>query len=56
MKKEYKTPTMKVITISPVRMLCESGGEINQGNGYRSGNNDYIELYDESGYGYGSPD
>lgn len=43
---------MKVRTISPVRMLCLSDGEVNQGNGYRSGYNDYIG----SGYDYGVPD
>lgn len=56
MKKEYKTPVMKVRTLSPVRMLYLSDGEVNQGNGYRSGYNDYIGGDSGSGYDYGVPD
>ena len=56
MKKLYTTPRMKVRKISPVRMLCASDGELNQGNSYNSGNNDYIEGDSGSGYGYGVPD
>ena len=56
MKRTYKTPAMKVRTISPVRMLCSSDGELNQGSRYNSGINDYIEGDSGSGYGYGVPD
>ena len=56
MKRTYKTPAMKVRKISPVRMLCTSDGELNRGNSYNSGNNDYIYGDSESGYGYGVPD
>ena len=47
---------MKVRKISPVRMLCTSDGELNQGSRYNSGNNDYIDGDLGSGYGYGVPD
>lgn len=56
MKRTYKTPAMKVRKISHVRMLCTTDGELNFGNSYYSGNNDYIEGDLGSGYGYGVPD
>lgn len=56
MKRTYKTPAMKVRKISHIRMLCTSDGELNFGNSYNSGNNDYIEGDSGSGYGYGVPD
>ena len=56
MKRTYKTPAMKVRKISPVRMLCTSDGELNFGNSYNNGTNDYIEGDSGSGYGYGVPD
>ena len=47
---------MKVRKISPVRMLCTSDGELNQGNSFNNGTNDYIEGDSGNGYGYGVPD
>ena len=56
MKKTYKTPTMKVVQVQQTHMLCTSDGELNFGNSYNSGNNDYIDGDLGSGYGYGVPD
>ena len=56
MKKEYSTPTMKAIMVNAASMLCGSDGELNQGNSYNSGNNDYIDGDSGNGYGYGIPD
>ena len=57
MKKEYSTPTMKAIMVNAASMLCGSDGELNQGNSYISGNNDYIEGGgEEGGFPTGIPD
>ena len=45
---------MKVRTIQFSHMLCTS--DINFGNSFNSGNNDYIGGGSGSGYGYGVPD
>ncbi len=48
MKKEYKTPTIKVITIQISHMLCESILNINKDEGISTEINEYSD-YD--GYG-----
>ena len=55
MKKEYTTPTMKVWEMNPDSMLCLSG-EVNFGNSFNSGYNDYIDGDSGSGFTTGIPD
>lgn len=58
MKKEYKTPRMKVIAARPVSMLCTSyPSDINENGGcYDTGNNDYIGGDFDGEYPTGIPD
>lgn len=54
--KKYKTPTMKVRTISPVRMLCTSTtsiGDVTKGNRYNTPDY-YIEGSNSKGNFYES--
>ena len=50
MKKEYKTPTMKVRKIHCSHMLCESTFGVNEGEGISTGTNPYSDC---DGYGEG---
>ena len=46
MKKEYKKPVIKVITISTENILTGSKDDINNGNRFNSGSNSYVGIGD----------